>query len=343
MTKTMAMSLCAALLAAMPGARAEEAAAKAQQAERAPGHRLRVVFQQTRWRGEAKTAARSYALALHADGEPARIFLGIQAGISVSDRDAPAMTFKNAGVEARVRATTLADGRYRLDARFEDGSVLAPELETTDSAPGGANPILRIVRGESHLTLREGETVPFAAVVDPVSGELVRLDVQLSALSSTRATPPAADGSRMRAELAIVRRHGETQVARRPYAVVFQPGDDEKVQVFGGSMLPVQVKVSGQLTVAYKDVGAGLRLKAGRAADGRYPLSLEFSDGVLAPGPGAPQLRVFDGASQILLQDGETVTVASGVDPLTGDRVDAELTIETAGPQAEDRPGAGRP
>lgn len=344
MTKTMAMGLSAALLAAAPCARAQEAATKAQEAERVPGSRLRVLFQETRWRGDAKTATRSYALALHADGDPARVFLGVQAGISVSDRDAPAMTFKNAGVEARVRATALADGRYRLDARFEDGSVLASGLEKADSAAGGGNPVLQIVKGASQLTLREGEVVPFAAVVDPVSGELVRVDVRLMALPSVKAAAAAAaGGARLRAELVLVRRQGQTRIARRPYSVVLQAGDDGKVEVFGGSMLPVQVKINGQLTVAYKDVGAGLRLKAGRATDGRYPLAIEFSDGVLAPGPGAPQLRMFDGATQVLVQVGETVTVASGVDPLTGDLVEAELRLDVEREQADGRPRAERP
>jgi hypothetical protein len=75
-----------------------------------------------------------------------------------------------------------------------------------------------------------------------------------------------------------------------------------------------------------KDVGAGLRLKARRVAEGRLRLDLGFSDGVLAPAEGSPRMQVFESDSQLFVSEGETVTVASAVDRLTGEVVEAELT-----------------
>ena len=68
--------------------------------------------------------------------------------------------------------------------------------------------------------------------------------------------------------------------------------------------------------------------EASRIADGRYRLGVDFSDGVLAAGEDAPQLRVFNSESEIYAYEGETMTLASAVDPQTGDLVEAELTIE---------------
>jgi hypothetical protein len=93
-------------------------------------------------------------------------------------------------------------------------------------------------------------------------------------------------------------------------------------------MLPVQTKAGAETTVALKNVGAGLRLKASRIADGRYRLDVDFSDGVLAAGEDAPQLRVFNSESAIFAHEGETMTLASAVDPQTGEVVEAELTLE---------------
>jgi hypothetical protein len=162
-----------------------------------------------------------------------------------------------------------------------------------------------------------------------VTGEIVRIDLALVAAPVTKA--PAAAGSgdaRLLAQLVFVRRQGPTILARRPYAVMLQAGGKDGVKVFSGSMLPVQTKAGAQTTVALKNVGAGLQLKASRIADGRYRLGVDFSDGVLAPGDDAPQLRVFNSESEIFVQAGETVTLASAVDPVTGELVEAELTIE---------------
>jgi type II secretory pathway component HofQ len=318
--------LVAALLVAIPRAQAQESpGSKAPEVEKTPGKRLRVQFQETRRRGEAIAATRTCFLTLHADAGAAWVFVGTQAALTSSDRGASTTMFKNAGVEAQATVETLPDGRYRLKARFEDSSPLA----AGEGAVAGTNPILQTLRGESRLTLREGETVPFASAVDPASGELVQVDVAISAPVAPRAAPAAGVGERLRARVLLTRRQGEKTIARRPYSVVVDPGSDEAANVFGGSMLPVQVTAQGQPTVMLKDVGAGLRLTARRIPDGRYRLALSFSDGTLAPAAESPAIKAFQTESQVFAHDGETVTVASAVDPQTGELVEAEVTVES--------------
>ena len=327
MRKTIAIGMWATLLAAVPAAWAQEAPAKAPEALKPPGKRLRVQFQETRLRGESTTATRATMLALHADAEGASVSVGSQIPISVAGNEVATTVIKSVGIEGRARVETLADGRYRLNARFEESSVL--EAGGGAAAPAsGDNPILLVVRGESRLVLREGETVPFASAVDPVTGEMVRVDVMVTAAPAPKTAPAAGRGEgRLRARLVLVRRQGDTKVARRPYSVVLAAGE-EAANVFSGSMLPVQANMQGGPTVALKDVGAGLRLKARRLADGRYRLDLSFSDGVLAPGKDTPRIRTFQSESQLFVQEGETVTVASAVDPESGEAVEAELTLE---------------
>ena len=62
--------------------------------------------------------------------------------------------------------------------------------------------------------------------------------------------------------------------------------------------------------------------------DGRYRLDVSFSDGVLSAGKDAPIVRSFQSESQLFVQEGETVTAASAVDPQTGEVVEAEVTVE---------------
>jgi hypothetical protein len=325
---TKAIAICTAALLAAATTSAQESQTKPQEAETTPGKRLRVEFRETRERGQSTAATQLSTLALHADAKPARIFVGTLVRYTVVDRDAPTTTFRNAGVDGRVTVTTLPDGRYRVDARLEKASVLVPSAGTTASAAGD-NPVLLVVRGESKLAIREGETVPFASAVDPVTGEVVRIDVTVTA-------PPAANGGstaggahvRLRALLVLTRRQGEKTIARRPYTVTLQAGGEDTSRVFGGSMLPVQTEIQGKAGVALRDVGAGLKLSADRIPDGRYRLDVGFSDGVLAEGKDSPQVRTFESESQVFVQVGETVTIASAVDPHTGEVVEADVTLE---------------
>ena len=95
-------------------------------------------------------------------------------------------------------------------------------------------------------------------------------------------------------------------------------------------MLPLEVSYQGQPTVMLKDVGAGVRLSAQRIGDGSYRLDLSVSDGSLGGTNGSPRVQAFQAESRLYLREGETVVVASGVDPQTGDVVEAEVTIEAA-------------
>jgi hypothetical protein len=328
MTKTIGICTWAVFLAAASCVQAQDAPAKAPEEYKAPGKRLLVRFQETRLRGESTTATRPYIVALHADAGQARVFVGAQVPITVSDEDGLATLIKGAGVDAQVSVATLPEGRYRLNAKFEENSVLGTDAGTEATTAGG-NPILRAVKGQSRLTLREGETVPFASAVDPVTGEVVRVDLTVTAAPAAKAAATAdRDETRVRAQLVLVRRQGETRIARRPYAVVLQTGGEEGADVFSGSMLPLQVRVNNQLTVMFKEIGAGLRLKARRVPDGRYRLDVQFSDGVLAPGKDLPRIRTFDSESQLFVQEGEVVTIASAVDPQTGEVVEAQVSVE---------------
>jgi hypothetical protein len=333
MRKTIAIGMWATLLAAVPNTWAQEAPAKAPEAMKPPGKRLRVQFQETRLRGDSTKATRATTLALHADAEGASVSVGSQIPISVAGKEVPTTLFKSAGVEGKVKVETLPDGRYRLDAHFEESSVL--EAGGGAAAPtSGDNPILLVVRGESRLVLREGETVPFASAVDPVTGEVVRVDLTVTAAPVPKAAQSAGRGeARLRARLVLVRRQGETKVARRPYSLVLQAAGEEAAgkeaaDLFSGSMLPLLVKMQGEPTAVFKDVGTGLRLSAQRVADGRYRLDVSFSDGVLAAGKDSPIVRVFESESQLFVQEGETVTAASSVDPQTGEVVEVEVTVE---------------
>jgi Flp pilus assembly secretin CpaC len=323
MRKRIGLLVCAALLAAAP--------ARTQESAKAPGKRLRLQVQEIRERGTAPTTSRTSTLLLHADAGQASLFVGTQLAITQNERETSTTTFKNAGVSIRVRVLSLPDGRYQLHTEYEDSQKRGLAVERAPGPVTGGNPVLQVVKARSGgVTLSEGETLPFASAVDPVTGEVVRVVLTLAAAPVPK---PAAAASgapgRLRAQLVMLRRQGQTILARRPYSVLLQDGSEsDKIEVFSGSQLPVQTRANNQVTVALKDVGAGLTLEPKRLEDGRYRLGVRFSDGVLSPGEGAPELRVFQSEAVLVVREGETLTLASTVDPQSGEVLEAELTIE---------------
>jgi hypothetical protein len=222
----------------------------------------------------------------------------------------------------------LSDGRYQLDAKLEQAQVLGASGAAIAPA-NGDNPILQVVRSESRLVVRSGETAPFASAVDPVTGDVVRVEVALDAPAAARKPAAAAPAASMRVRFLLTRRQGEKVIASRPYSVVLPDGEEARTaSVFSGAMLPLEAVANGRTTVMLKDIGAGLQLEAARLPDGRYRVHLNLSDGTLSPSTGAPRVQAFRVESRLYLAEGETVVVASALDSQTGDVIEASLTLE---------------
>jgi Flp pilus assembly secretin CpaC len=322
MKRTIGMHTIAALLAVATGG-AQELKEAAPSGSETVGPRLRVRFVATRQRGE-KTTTTPTVLLLHPGEKGASVFVGTQVALRTTDKGAPTVVFKNAGVQVRVTAHVEPDGRYRLDASFEEGAILEAGGST---AARGDNPVLRVVRSESRLVMRAGETIPFADAVDPVTGDVVRIEVALDTPLTARPSGGGANAG-LRARFVFKRRQGEKTVAQRPYSVTLPSGDGKAAHVFSGAMLPLEVSHEGRPTVMLKDIGAGLRLEAFRLADGRCRLDLSVSDGTLSSASGSPRVQAMQAESRLYLREGETVVMASAVDPQSGDVVEAEISIE---------------
>jgi len=173
--------LCASAVAAAQDAK--ETRATATEPARLGGAQLRVRFLLTRQRGEQRVASRPYALLLHAEEKATRVFIGSQVPLRTNQNGVPTVVFKNVGVEAEASARLLSDGRYRVEARFEDSYVFGAEVLNSPATAGAEeNPILRVLQSEAKLAIRDGETVPFASAVDPITGDVLRVDVTLNVI-----------------------------------------------------------------------------------------------------------------------------------------------------------------
>ena len=175
-----------ALLAALAGA--EES--------RAP-HRtplpleVEVVF--ARFQGETRIGSLPYTLSLNADDGPARVRMGINVPLKYEGEEVHGnVVYKSVGTNIDCQAKTLGGGHYEVSCSFEQSSVYSPEsTAASDEAEGRLSPpLLRNFSSQTSFVLRDGETAQYVAATDPLSGEVLKIEVTLRDPAGSEASTP---------------------------------------------------------------------------------------------------------------------------------------------------------
>lgn len=147
--------------------------------------KLQVVF--SRYLGEKKVSSLPYSLTVNADGRPARLRMGIQIPVQTMANNTPTVQFKDATNNVDCAAEAMEDGRFKLSCQVEQSSLYSAE-GARPFAPAATDPstvhtpLLRTFRSEAELLLRDGQTTQYTAATDPVSGELLKIEVTLNVI-----------------------------------------------------------------------------------------------------------------------------------------------------------------
>lgn len=200
MTRLTLFPLAVALVA-LPGRghaqdtpKPEAAKTEASTERRGPTASLRVQFVISRFQGEKKLASLPYTLLVTTGGARARMRMGVDTPVPVTStsdggKQTTSIQYRNVGTNIDCAAWDKGDGRYQLSIGVENSSALALEKGPSGPVnPGGpladANPtgIPLFRRFDANLDpwLRDGQTVQTVASTDPVTGEVVKIDVTLN-------------------------------------------------------------------------------------------------------------------------------------------------------------------
>jgi hypothetical protein len=187
MTRRTLVTLAAALLAVPAGGRAQETpkpeAPKAESAaeRRGPTATLRVLLVITRFQGEKKVASLPYTFVVTAGGSRARMRMGVDTPIPTSststDTGKPVTSYqyKNVGTNIDCGARDLGEGRYLLNIGVENSSALPGVGASVEGVP-----LFRRFETSLDPLLRDGQSVQTVASTDPVTGEVVKIDVTMN-------------------------------------------------------------------------------------------------------------------------------------------------------------------
>jgi hypothetical protein len=183
-----------ALLA--PGVRAEESPGR-DVAQASPQNRqipLKVQLVVARYQGEKKVSSLPYTLAVVAnDKDKTSMRMGVEVPIPQTIFTAAAKegatastpqmsyTYRSIGTNIDCTAQTLEEGVFKLDLGVSDSSVFTAEKDAAANRP--ISPVsIRNFTSTFNVVLRDGQTVQHTSATDPVSGEVLRIDVTLTVL-----------------------------------------------------------------------------------------------------------------------------------------------------------------
>lgn len=202
------------LVAVLGGASAGDVHAQAQTATQEPtrsgdplmqpGVPLQVEVVLSRFQGDKQVSRVPYMLSVNAGSprlppRPAQLRMGLElpgeperlpspgAGPA---KDASAKASSNGqrrpsrpvGTNIDCSATLTDDGRYQVSVTIEDSWLYLDAQSLQRATKGGEPPVMRTFRFSNGLTLRDGQSAQFAGAADKISGELVRVDVTITAV-----------------------------------------------------------------------------------------------------------------------------------------------------------------
>jgi hypothetical protein len=181
MKKTLGFPVLA-LLAAAGGARAQESAPAAK--PNLTPIKVQVVI--TKFQGEKKVSSLPYTLYCNANEKnAARLAAGFDVPVVTKVQDSHSVVFKTVGTMINATAVELERGLYRLELNVDQSSIYAPEGAAAKPGEGWivpTVPILRSFRASLNPILRDGQTAQHTAATDPINGEVVKVEVSVSAI-----------------------------------------------------------------------------------------------------------------------------------------------------------------
>ena len=156
---------------------------------------LRVQIAISRYQGERKLASVPYTLLLTTDDRKSRVRMGVEVPIAVATfakgedaKSGPVTSFQYRNVGTNIDCSAedrTGEGLYQLVLNVESSSIYttsesltAPGLNEAGLVPD--RPLFRTFNVSLNPTLRDGQTVQTVASTDPVTGEVVKIDVTLN-------------------------------------------------------------------------------------------------------------------------------------------------------------------
>jgi hypothetical protein len=178
-TRSLSLSLAAAIAAAAIPAHAQDRTAPT------PVTPLKVQIVLSRYDGEKKLESMPYTLLVNAGDRDNRVTLrmGVSLPVTGVGANGPTVSVHDIGTNMDCTVSPADAGRFRVSLAVNHSSVFETDqkhLQATIPRPGDNAQIIRSFTSSFSLLLRDHETGQSIAATDPVTGEVMRIDVTVT-------------------------------------------------------------------------------------------------------------------------------------------------------------------
>ena len=152
---------------------------------------LKVQFVLSRFKGEQKVSSTPYMLGVLSNAQKTSLRMGIQVPVvqtvfGVKSEGAATIpqtsfTYRDVGTNIDCAAQSLGNGLFSLVVTVQDSSIQLDRGASQQQKQLMPDvPAFRSFNASFGMLLRDGQTMQYASATDPVSGEVMRIDVTLS-------------------------------------------------------------------------------------------------------------------------------------------------------------------
>jgi hypothetical protein len=146
---------------------------------------LKVQVVLSRYEGERKLSSMPYTLLVNAGDRENRVTLrmGVALPVTGVGKDGPTVTVHDIGTNMDCTASRAEDGRFRIGLAVNHTSVYENDqkhLQPTIPRPGDSAQLVRSFTSSFSLLLRDRETGQSIAATDPLTGEVMKIDVTIT-------------------------------------------------------------------------------------------------------------------------------------------------------------------
>lgn len=160
--------------------KSEKPAAAPQPAKQLPIIPLKVTVVLARYQGDKKTSSLPFTLSVNTND---RRNMSLRMGAKIPISSGGGYTYQDVGTNIDCMASTLDDGRYRLDLTIDDSSVYGDEPGPQGEMKRmGDRLAFRSFKSTNTLILKDGQSTQYTTATDKVSGEVTKIDVTLNAI-----------------------------------------------------------------------------------------------------------------------------------------------------------------
>ncbi|MGH8637818.1 MAG: hypothetical protein ACREUZ_11865 [Burkholderiales bacterium] len=164
--------------------------------ERAEPVPLKVTVVLSRHKGDKKISSLPYVLGVASNSHRTTLRMGVQVPVATTvfgaqqgeGKSIPQTSYqyRDVGTNIDCVAATLSGGVYQLIMTVEDSSLQLhadPAQKDTQSAARIAEvPAFRNFKSSFGILLKDGQTTQYTSATDPVSGEVMKIDLTLNVL-----------------------------------------------------------------------------------------------------------------------------------------------------------------